>query len=181
MSDTCFCTEKCIKTVQVKTSVVYYLFFSPENIHMDSSLTTSSELVLPSPTKVRMRKSRHRRGSKGSLSSIFSSPAKSRFYLIFDYCTYCHYTHPHIRNTRRLNYCELNLGYTYDNRIRARHLIYIHERQSPDQDIWTLRETHLWDPIVVTAVVLYHLHKFLCFKKLTCILHNSKGDKPLKF
>jgi hypothetical protein len=54
-----------------------YLFFSPENIHMDSSLTTSSELVLPSPTKVRMRKSRHRRGSKGSLSSIFSSPAKS--------------------------------------------------------------------------------------------------------
>jgi mitogen-activated protein kinase kinase kinase 13 len=44
---------------------------------MDSSLTTSSELVLPSPTKVRMRKSRHRRGSKGSLSSIFSSPAKS--------------------------------------------------------------------------------------------------------
>ncbi|XP_063410984.1 mitogen-activated protein kinase kinase kinase 13-like isoform X2 [Mytilus trossulus] len=50
---------------------------SPENINMDSSLTTSSELVLPSPTKLRMRKSRHRRGSKGSLSSIFSSPAKS--------------------------------------------------------------------------------------------------------
>lgn len=50
---------------------------SPDNIHMDSSLTTSSELVLPSPTKLRMRKSRHRRGSKGSLSSIFSSPAKS--------------------------------------------------------------------------------------------------------
>jgi mitogen-activated protein kinase kinase kinase 13 len=68
--NTLFCTKACIAHNA-------YLFFSPENIHMDSSLTTSSELVLPSPTKVRMRKSRHRRGSKGSLSSIFSSPAKS--------------------------------------------------------------------------------------------------------
>lgn len=56
---------------------IFIFHFSPENIHMDSSLTTSSEFVLPSPTKQRMRKSRHRRGSKGSLSSIFSSPAKS--------------------------------------------------------------------------------------------------------
>lgn len=50
---------------------------NPEGI-MDSSMTTSSEQVLPSPTKLRMRKSRHRRSnSKGSLGSIFSSPAKA--------------------------------------------------------------------------------------------------------
>lgn len=43
---------------------------------MDSSLTTSSEHILPSPSKVRMRKSRHRRSnSKGSLGNI--SPIKS--------------------------------------------------------------------------------------------------------
>ena len=45
---------------------------------MDSSMTTSSEQVLPSPTKLRMRKSRHRRNnSKGSLGSIFSSPVRT--------------------------------------------------------------------------------------------------------
>ncbi|XP_033728080.1 mitogen-activated protein kinase kinase kinase 13-A-like [Pecten maximus] len=51
---------------------------SPDNPNMDSSMTTSSEVVLPSPTKQRMRKSRHRRtNSKGSLSNIMGSPAKS--------------------------------------------------------------------------------------------------------
>lgn len=51
---------------------------SPDNPNMDSSMTTSSEVVLPSPTKQRMRKSRHRRSnSKGSLSNIMGSPAKS--------------------------------------------------------------------------------------------------------
>lgn len=54
-------------------------FYSPENAGpMDSSMTTSSEQVLPSPTKVLKRKSRHRRSnSKGSLSSILSGPGKS--------------------------------------------------------------------------------------------------------
>ncbi|XP_048776064.1 mitogen-activated protein kinase kinase kinase 13-A-like isoform X2 [Ostrea edulis] len=53
---------------------------SPDNIEgiMDSSMTTSSEQVLPSPTKLRMKRSRHRRSnSKGTLGSIFSSPAKA--------------------------------------------------------------------------------------------------------
>ncbi|XP_061164753.1 mitogen-activated protein kinase kinase kinase 13-like [Saccostrea echinata] len=50
---------------------------NPEGV-MDSSMTTSSEQVLPSPTKLRMRKSRHRRNnSKSSLGSIWQSPAKT--------------------------------------------------------------------------------------------------------
>lgn len=43
----------------------------------EGSMTTSSELVLPSPTRMRIRKSRHRRNnSRGSMKDI-TSPAKS--------------------------------------------------------------------------------------------------------
>lgn len=50
----------------------------PHSTTMESSLTTSSEHALPSPTKVRMRKNRHRRNSsRGSNVLGNSSPAKS--------------------------------------------------------------------------------------------------------
>lgn len=51
-----------------------YIHSSPNGKQMDSSMTTSSEMqVMPSPTKVRMRKSRHKRSnSKGSLSTALS-------------------------------------------------------------------------------------------------------------
>lgn len=50
----------------------------PDSQNKEGSMTTSSEHVLPSPTKVRVRKSRHRRNnSKGSITTSTSSPNKS--------------------------------------------------------------------------------------------------------
>ncbi|CAI9727390.1 mitogen-activated protein kinase kinase kinase 13-like isoform X1 [Octopus vulgaris] len=51
---------------------------SPDSQNKEGAMTTSSEQVLPSPTKVRVRKSRHRRNnSKGSITTTTSSPNKS--------------------------------------------------------------------------------------------------------
>lgn len=51
---------------------------NPDSQNKEGSMTTSSEHVLPSPTKVRVRKSRHRRNnSKGSITTSTSSPNKS--------------------------------------------------------------------------------------------------------
>ena len=70
--------NKCFNTVIERLTIIFFLS-SPDNGNLDSSMTTSSELVIPSPTKFRMKKSRHRRSnSKGSLSSILGSPSKTQ-------------------------------------------------------------------------------------------------------
>ncbi|KAL8576599.1 hypothetical protein ACOMHN_025074 [Nucella lapillus] len=52
---------------------------SPDSIRTEctGSMTTSSELVLPSPTKIRARKSRHRRSNSRGSAKDLTSPVKS--------------------------------------------------------------------------------------------------------
>lgn len=45
--------------------------------NMEGSMTTSSEMVLPSPTRMRIRKTRHRRNNSRGSAKDFNSPAKS--------------------------------------------------------------------------------------------------------
>lgn len=53
--------------------------FSPDSLRTEctGSMTTSSEQVLPSPTKIRARKSRHRRNNSRGSSKDVASPVKS--------------------------------------------------------------------------------------------------------
>ncbi|KAK7113695.1 hypothetical protein V1264_012940 [Littorina saxatilis] len=53
--------------------------FSPDSLNTvcTGSMTTSSEQVLPSPTKIRARKSRHRRNNSRGSSKDITSPVKS--------------------------------------------------------------------------------------------------------